>query len=367
MYKKILKIIGITLLSIIGVLLICLVVLAVNSPGRLEPLKDIEGKAVAGSLVEKSWIEIGGIRQGFFIRSENMENPVILSLHGGPGSPELPLVIPFESSERLEKYFTVVYWDQRGAGMSFLSSIDPATMTIEQMMEDTCQITEYLKQRFNQEKIFLTGHSWGSYLGIKTIEKYPQNYWAFIGIGQVTNQLESEKLAYHYMLAHAIEIKDKSAVKNIKKVDINSPDFPQINYIMSTRNQLMNRYGIGLMKENFSTFNLIKSFMFFKGYTFSEKISYLRGTLFSIEYLWDYVIEGNLFESSTTFQVPVYIIHGKYDYQVSYSLAHDFFEIIEAPKKEFFTFENSAHSPNLEEREKFIQVFRSIALDLKGE
>ena len=123
--KKAFKILGITLLSIIGILLIGLVVLVVNSPGKLEPLKDNTGKEIVGSLTEKGFIEIGGIQQGFFIRAENPENPVILFLHGGPGSPELPMLIPHEGFERLEKYFTVCYWEQRGAGMSFSNSVNP--------------------------------------------------------------------------------------------------------------------------------------------------------------------------------------------------------------------------------------------------
>jgi len=361
--KKVLRTIGITLLSIFGVLLIGLVVLAVNSPGKLEPIKDVEGNINKGSIVEKNWIEIGGIQQGFFIRTENQENPVILSLHGGPGNPELPIILHFESSGRLERYFTVVYWDQRGAGMSFCSSIDPETMTIEQMVEETRQMTEYLKQRFNQEKIFLMGHSWGSLLGIKTIEKHPENYWAFIGIGQETHFLESEKLAYDFMLQHAMEINDKPVIKRLKKIDRNSQDFPQLNYIISTRNQLLDRYGFGMIRDGISTFDITVTYLFFKGYTFSEKIKYIRGQLFSIEHLWNCFFEVNLFESSTAFQVPIYFLHGKYDYTVSYTLAREYFEIIEAPQKEFFTFENSAHSPHLEEREKFIQIVRNITLE----
>ncbi len=178
--KKALKIIGITLLSIIGIWLIGVGIVAINSPGKLEPLKDKDGKKIAGSLSEKSFIEIGGIQQGFFMRSENPENPVILFLHGGPGSPELFMLIPTETSERLEKYFTVCYWDQRGAGMSYNKNLNSLTMTVEQMVEDTRQMTEYLKSRFNQEKIYLMGHSWGSYLGVETISKYPENYWASV-------------------------------------------------------------------------------------------------------------------------------------------------------------------------------------------
>ena len=361
--KKVFKIIGITLLSIIVILLIGLFVLAVNSPGKLEPLKDSEGKEIVGSIAEKSFIEIGGIQQGFFIRSENSENPVILFLHGGPGSPELPMIIPYEVSERLEKYFTVCYWEQRGAGISFSKSIAPATMNPTQMIEDTRQITEYLKTRFNQDKIYLMGHSWGSYLGVKTIEKHPENYIAYIGIGQISNQLESEKLAYDYMLQRATEIGDKAAVKNLQKFDKNAPDFPNLDYIMTVRSSLMNKYGIGFAHEDILTMtDMAKLILAFKGYTLSEKINYIRGMQFSQTGLWDNAVGDNLFESSTIFQIPVYIAHGKYDYQVSHALAREWLDKIEAPQKALFTFEKSAHGTIMEEPEKFVQIIREIAL-----
>jgi pimeloyl-ACP methyl ester carboxylesterase len=364
--KKVVKIAGITLSLIIGVLLISLAILTVNSPGKLEKLKDKEGNGITNSLAEKLFIGIGGVQQGFFIRSENQKNPVILFLHGGPGSPELALLYRYEVSERLEKYFTVCYWDQRGAGMSFSNSIDTATMTLEQLIEDTSQITEYLKHRFNQEKIYLMGHSWGTYLGIKTIEKHPENYLAYIGIGQVTNQVESEKLAYDYMLQYAMEINDKAAVKKLEKFNRNAPDFPNQNYIGAVRSPLMNKYGIGIMRDNFSMAKLIKDLLLFKGYTVSEKIKFMQGMSFSLTYLWENVTDDNLFESSVSFQVPVYITHGKYDYQVSYTLSREYFEKIEAPEKSFFTFEKSAHSPNGEEPEKFVQIVREIALKLQN-
>jgi pimeloyl-ACP methyl ester carboxylesterase len=360
--RKVLKILGIAGLSIIGVLIVCLIVLRINSPGRLDSLKDQNGNEIAGSLSEKNFIEIGGIQQGYFIRAENSNNPVILFLHGGPGSPQLPMLIPNEINERLEKYFVVCYWDQRGAGMSFKTSIDPATMTIEQMVEDTRQITEHLKERFNQEKIFLMGHSWGSFLGVKTIEKHPENYFAYIGIGQVTNQIESERLAYDFMFQHAIEINDQRAIRDLQKFDKNAPEFPDTNYTMGVRTRLMNKYGIGFTREKMSMLDAVVEVLLFKGYTFLEKIRYVQGMLFSQEHLWDsVVITNNFFETSTLFEIPVYIIHGKYDYQVSHTLAYQWLKIIEAPDKAFFTFENSAHSPIIEEQEKFVQVVRNVA------
>ena len=356
--KKVLKILGVTVLSIIGVLLIGLIVLVIKSPGKIDPLKDASGEVIVGSLVEKNFTEIGGIRQGFFIRAENPSNPVLLFVHGGPGSPSLPYSIPYESVERLEKYFTVCYWEQRGAGMSYSKSTDPASMTIEQMVEDARQMTQYLQNRFRQEKIYLIGHSFGSYLGIKIIEKYPENYVAYVGVGQISNQLESEKLAFDYLLQHATETGDKNVLEKLKQFDNHAENFPNTDFLM-IRSQLLNKYGVGMAHQNISMATIIKHVLFFKGYTFPEKMNYIKGSLLSSK-LFDYAMNDNLFESSASFDIPVYFAHGKYDYVTSYVLAHEYVNRIKAPAKGFFTFANSAHAPFIEEPQKFVQIVREI-------
>ncbi len=118
-----------------------------------------------------------------------------------------------------------------------------------------------------------------------------------------------------------------------------------------------------MMHNNFSMASIVKDIVLFKGYTFMEKMNFIQGMPFSLNHLWNDVLAVNLFETSTSFQVPVYITHGKYDYQVSYALAREYFEAIDAPKKAFFTFENSAHSPNAEEPEQFVQIVRNIMLE----
>jgi pimeloyl-ACP methyl ester carboxylesterase len=168
------------------------------------------------------------------------------------------------------------------------------------------------------------------------------------------------------MLRHATEIDDRPAVRNLEKFNRNASGFPTAEYINTVRPSLMNRYGIGIMHKNFSMAGLIKDLLLFKGYTLSEKVKYIQGMVFSQRHLWNCVVSGNLSESSVPFQVPVYIAHGKYDYQVSYTLAREYFEIIEAPAKSFFTFEKSAHSPNIEEPEKFVQTVRQIASQLEN-
>lgn len=310
-----------------------------------------------GTLIaKKGWVQINGIKQGYFIRGENEHNPVILYLHGGPGSPELPMI----QNTELEKYFTICYWDQRGAGMTFGSDTDPATMTTAQFVEDTRQMTDSLRSWYGVEKIYLMGHSWGAYLGLKTIEKHPELYHVYIGIGQVCNQLESERIAYDYIVAEAHKANDIKTVKRFEAYDKYAIEFPSNDYLLKVRTNSMNKYGVGIKHKDCSMFDLTKDFLYYRGYTMSDKLNYMRGTLFSLETMFRNVIEDNLFESSSKFEVPVYILQGKYDYQVSYQLAKEYLDSIVAPKKAFFTFEESAHSPNIEEPERFVEVVRSI-------
>lgn len=307
-------------------------------------------------IAKKGWVKIGGIKQGYFIRGEDEKNPVILYLHGGPGSPELAMI----KDTKLEKYFTICYWEQRGAGMTFSSDIDPATLTTTQLVEDTRQITDSLCNWYGVDKIYLMGHSWGSYLGIKTVEKYPELYHAYIGIGQMCHQLESERLAYDYLTTEAYKIEDTETVKAFVEYDKNSCDFPSNEYLLKVRTTAMNKYGVGITHKNISMLDLAIDLLYYRGYTLDEKLNYLRGTMLSLNKFPE-VMEDNLFKTSTQFEIPVYIIQGKYDYQVSYELARRYLDSINAPKKMFFTFEESAHSPNIEEPERFVEVVRSIA------
>jgi len=349
---------------------VCSGVLAVlvNSPGRLPPLRDPDGRVIEGSISEKVFIEAGGIRQGLFIRGENPQNPVILYLHGGPGTPMLQFIDYLEKTRspaaRLEQYFTVCYWDQRGSGMTYTGGADPSSMTVEQMVEDTREVTSYLRERFGQEKIYLLGHSWGTYLGVKTVEKYPELYLAYVGIGQTVNLTESERLSYRYMLAHARAIGDQDAVDKLTAFDPDAQGFPLmpdadhlLDYLL-VRTQLLNRYGIGHLHDTKllrgMPFNVMvaRALFGFRGYTAREKVNWFLGADFSMVRLFPVLQQDNLFESSVRFEVPFYLVHGDYDYQVSG---------VDAPKKGFFPFSDSAHSPNLEEPERFVGVLRLIA------
>lgn len=329
-----------------------------KSSGNLPPLLDRMGKSITNSISEKGKVDINGVSQGFFIRGEKLENPVLLYLHGGV--PELPFILPREGAERLEKHFTVCYWDQRYAGMSYDKSINSYSLTLEQMIDDVCKMTKHLQQRFGKDKIYLMAHSWGTYLGVRTIEKYPDEYTAYIAIGQITNQLESERLAYDYLLQHASAIGDSKSEKELRKFDCNAKNFPSYDYLVSIRSELLEKYGVGTLREKSSMSKLVSDVLKFKGYTISEKINFGRGSKYHAKHLFPYLFVDNSFASPISFNLPVYFLHGKFDHTVSYELAQRYFEIVNAPHKEFISFEHSAHSPNIDEAEIFTRIMQRI-------
>ncbi len=343
----------------IVLLLTFFIVLRLYSPGTVSPFLNEEGKAIEESIAEKTTQTIGGIQQAMIIRGENKNNQVLLFLHGGPGSPEYMLARNYPENG-LEKEFVVCWWDQRGAGMSYDKSIPPQSMNLQQMVDDTVEVACYLKKRFGQEKIFLMGHSWGSFLGMHTIAQKPEHFHTYIGMGQVVNQLVSEKLAYEYMLAKAIELKDKKLEKNLKKFTLSTPEDVTSSYLM-VRTAGMNKLGIGVTRKFKSLFGeIVLPLVTCKEYTLSDKEGYARGMGFSAEHLFGKVVSCDLNVEIPRVEIPIYIVQGRYDYQVSYHLAQQYFEKVNAPDKNLYTFEESAHSPFIEEPEHFHKVLLAI-------
>ena len=162
--------------------------------------KTVNGKIPQNSIASLEKISIGGVDQWILIRGENVNNPILFKLHGGPGQAEMATV---NYNHDLEKHFIVVEWDQRGAGKSYESINPKSAMTLNQLVEDTREISEYLLKRFNQNKLILVGHSWGSILGIMAVQKYPQLFKAFVSTGQIVNMAEGVKISYKHLIGIA--------------------------------------------------------------------------------------------------------------------------------------------------------------------
>jgi len=179
------------------ILLICLLIPALiimfSGSGKPVPFTDNNGNPTEGSISEKIFIKINGVEQGMFIKGKDKTKPVLLFLHGGPGMPEYAVSRKYQPV--LEDNFIVCWWEQRGAGLSYSTDIPLETMNFGQLISDVIEVTNYLRNRFKQEKIYLMAHSGGTFIGIQAAAQAPELYYAYLGISQISNQLESEKLA----------------------------------------------------------------------------------------------------------------------------------------------------------------------------
>lgn len=341
--------------AIATLFILCFGVLLMMSPGKLKQFTDENKNQLKNSIAEKCFVEVNGVKMGMIIKSKDVSNPVLLFVHGGPGMPEYFLTQDYPTG--LEDYFTVVYWDQRGAGLSYVEDIDKSTLSVEQYVDDTIAVTNYLRERFKQDKVYLMAHSWGTYFGIQAVKKAPQLYSAYIAVGQVTNQPESEMRAYEYMLDYYEKAGDKKTVKELQENDYLSDGYDKI------RDSVMHRAGIG------TTHNMksVVTGIFFaslknKEYTFFEKVNLWRGKLL-LNGCRQLEMTEDLRDKVTALDVPVYFFSGLYDYTVNYKMAEDYLKQLKAPIKEFYLFKESAHSPIFEEPDKVSQIMKNEILN----
>lgn len=353
------KIIKASLYIIGGILTISLVLLVwlwTISPGKTKPITGPDGNQLLGSISAIEKITLGGHDQYLVVRGADSTKPVMLFLHGGPGSPEIAFMNHYNRD--IENDFVMVYWEQRGAGKSYSKNIPVESMNMEQFISDTRELSEYLIERFNQERIYIMGHSWGSILGISTAYKHPELFKAYFGIGQACYQFKGEQISYEWIKEQALKRNDKKSIEALGRLSF--PDSlangdTWIDYLMNQR-KYVNKYGGGATRNITGMWPLVKLVLKTSEYTIGEKVNFMNGSMFSLNHMWKEVIYANLFNEIDSIQVPVFIFHGRHDYTTPYSVAQEFYNQLKAPQKQFFSFENSAHSPVMEEVEKFNSI-----------
>jgi len=337
---------------LLGLLSIVMTLLMILFSGKMIPYATASGEVWPGSLSEKSWVPINGVEMGMIIKTRDQTRPVLLFIHSGPGLPEYWLNASHPSP--LDELFTVVWWDQRGAGLSYHPSIAPTTMTTEQLVADTISVTQYLRQRFRQDKIYLMAHAFGSYLGIQAAARAPELYHAYIGVAQSVNLALSEELAYQFMLNYYAE--DPKNRAQLEKAPYGTAAYERI------RDRMMHEAGIGTTHTMYSVFTgIFLAVMKHREYLFKEKLDLWRGKAFSKNALLNEEFrQANLSDLITRLELPVIFFSGAYDYTVNFHLAELYLEEIEAPEKHFYLFEDSAHSPIFEEPEAVIRILKNL-------
>jgi pimeloyl-ACP methyl ester carboxylesterase len=301
-------------------------------------------------LSERVTVGIGGIAQSMIIQSVDPANPVLLVLHDGPGMTEFFMEQDYPTG--LEQHFTMVWWEQRGAGMSFSADIPPQTMTMDQMIADTIEVADYLRDRFGQDRILLLGHSWGSYLGTQVAAKAPDRFVAYVGMAQIAHQLRSEVMAHDYLLGVYRERGDAGMVRKLEAAPVSMKDGLSPAW-MRLRDAAMHRAGVGHTRDIASVIaGIFLPVWRVRAYTVMDKINVWRGKLWSRPFFWEELLRDNLGARLTTFELPVYFFVGQHDQTASPTLSRAYFDVIDAPVKGFYMFENSAHSPLFEEPER---------------
>ena len=333
------------LLAVVVVLLFARFLLPAGTP-RIRAGAD-RSRAIA--VLEK--VRLGGSDQWVLERSEDTGNPIILFLHGGPGTSQLTM--NRRDTKDLEKAFIVVNWDQRGAGKSYSSISDTAGMRIDRFVEDTKELTLYLLKKFRKEKIVLVGHSWGSVISALAASRYPELYFCYIGIGQMSDMAESERASYDWTLNQARERNDRSAISKLERMG--SPPYPgDWQSSVLTQRMLLGRFGGEVHGSRSGAFWMVLRNIFFSSeYTLIDRINVFRGIMGSMRLLWPELSRVNLFDAVPELKIPVFLVEGRFDHEVPSEIAQKYFEALRAPSKELIWFENSAHLPNAEERDKF--------------
>ena len=335
---------GLTALAALAVLgLVYLLV----TPARVPPVRDASGHVVPGSIASLEKVRINGSDQWIEIRAWSPEKPVLLSIPGGPGQSDLAQSRPTLGT--LAKDFVVVSWDQRGIGKSY-ASYDPNRLTTKQAVADTIALTNYLRKRFDERKIYLFGESGGSVIGVLAAQQHPELYHAWIGSGQMVNPRETDLRIYRGLLAYAAAHNDTGLASKLR--GYGAPPYGSVyayGYVMSQYDKLAGdytepkSYTDALDKAGVGPFGVLGG-----EYTLPEKMNVLRGLIdtFSVMYpTWQTI---DFQRSAEQLQVPVYIFTGKHELAARRGPALAWFKRLHAPIKQLYDYPDAGHATAFE-------------------
>ncbi|MBS4192816.1 alpha/beta hydrolase [Bacillus sp. FJAT-49705] len=304
----------------------------------------------------EEYISINGIKQFMFHLGTSYDNPVMLFLHGGPGSVESLFTCAFQ--EKWEEIYTVVHWDQRGAGKTLTKNPDKLP-TIDLILQDLFEVIQYLKKKYNKQKIVILGHSWGSVLGSVFIRKYPEEVAYYIGVGQVINMLENEQVGYKKVKELIEQADDKRSMKRLEKIG----EYPGNKIVFNKKflkkcdevRKLQGKYKLGMKIDLALWITVFKSPIF----KFSDIIAFMKIFQANAK-LHSFLGEFNLSNEPAIYQVPIYYILGGNDWQAPYIIAQKYFEEINAPNKNIYVIPNAGHMTMMEQPELFFDALLEI-------
>jgi pimeloyl-ACP methyl ester carboxylesterase len=307
-------------------------------------------------------VRIGGIDQWLSIRGKDRRNPILLFLHGGPASPAMPEAYTFQTP--WEDYFTVVQWDQRGAGKTYAANTEQAMapgMTVQGMTNDAAEVVQYLRQHYDKQKIFLMGHSWGTVLGVQLAQQHPEWFYAYISVGQVVNGRRNEEVGYAFALREAIAHGNQEAIRELKAMAPYPGPSLTLDRIGTRSKWEMYYGGLAYGRQDYQFEDDAESLS--PDYSKADLAAIGKGSLFSLNHLMQPLLAVN-FDKVTHFDCPVIVFVGQHDYTTAHELAEKWFDDIQAPSKRLVSFADSAHMMMQEQPGRFLMHLVNDALPL---
>jgi pimeloyl-ACP methyl ester carboxylesterase len=310
------------------------VTLAIHTPNGIE---------------ESRFVRLGGIDQWVQIRGEDRNNPVILFVHGGPGSSETPLSALFRP---WEKYFTVVMWDQRCAGKTFArnAAASCAGMNIASVAREGEALADWLRNHLHQKKIILLGHSWGTMVGVRMVKDRPDLFSAYVGTGQVVSIAQKEPEIYARAMTRLRAAHAEDGIAALRK--IGAPPYRTVDDLLVERNW-SERYDIPSERDLFS--NLTPVVLYAPGWSPWDLYEFLQAPEYANDATYDADQTYDARALGMNYAVPFFVINGALDNVTPTDLAKPYFDTIQAPRKGFAVIPGAGHSAVLTKPDVFLQ------------
>ena len=329
-------------------------------PISTPPFRDAGHHILATSIAQAERWRINGVDESVIIRGRDRSNPVLIWLHGGPGSSETPVLRALNS--QLEDHFTVVYWDQRLAGQTLDPlAPTPSRLTIADMLSDMDVLVDRLRARLGQDRVLLVGHSWGTMLGVIYTSRHPEKVAAYVGIGQMADKPKAEIASYTYTLNQAQARGDAKALAELRSIGPPPYRGPDI----FTERAWLSKFG-GETHADLSMTKMILIGLRQPEANWRDLWATNHGGLLGYALLEPQMLSTNLDHTYVRFDAPIFIVAGRYDHVTDAGLSKAYFDRIDAPQKRFVWFEQSGHNPHLEEAARFntwmISVVRPVVV-----
>lgn len=297
---------------------------------------------------EASFVPLGGIQQWVTIRGQDRDNPALLFLHGGPG--DVTSCWAFALFAPWEEHFTVVQWDQRGAGRTLRQS-GPAiapTLTVHRMAQDGIELAEYLRKHLAKHKIILVAHSFGSIVGLEMVRMRPDLFHAYVGTGEIADETKNYAAAYDALLAKARQVGNRRALNELRRMGPPPYSFGEgfqvqrkwSNAFEGADRFLPSTLGLTLVAPGCSVQDINDS---------------AAGQILSADRLVPQTHSSGPGELGLKFSLPMFFFQGAEDFTAPTALARAYMNAIQAPYKRFVVLKGAGHFAVFMHSDQFLE------------